>query len=161
MPQHRQHCHCSVIVPAVVPAAATRRCHTSHRGTRRLGLSESDEQEAVNGRTGASVQLADSPPGPLASRVPDRLPVQQLILFASTAVPVTVQTRGVQSRVLALHAGGVALPEVQHPAGVRAVAAQAARRDGRELELHTVPCSFIAISCSSFSPRFSKPSCRY
>lgn len=79
MPQHRQHCHCSVIVLAVVPAAATRRCHTSHRGTRRLGLSESDEQEAVNGRTGASVQLADSPPGPLALRVPDRLPVQQLI----------------------------------------------------------------------------------
>lgn len=38
-----------------------------------------DEQEAVNRRTGTSVQLANSPPGPLASRVPYRLPVQQLI----------------------------------------------------------------------------------
>ena len=38
-----------------------------------------DEQEAVNRRTGASVQLANSLPGSLASRIPYRLPVQQLI----------------------------------------------------------------------------------
>lgn len=49
-----------------------------------------DEQEAVNRRTGASVQLANSLPGSLALRVPYRLPVQQLILFASTAIPITV-----------------------------------------------------------------------
>lgn len=38
-----------------------------------------DEQEAVNRRTGASVQLANSLPGSLALRVPYCLPVQQLI----------------------------------------------------------------------------------
>lgn len=38
-----------------------------------------DEQEAVNRRTGASVQLANSLPGSLAPRVPYCLPVQQLI----------------------------------------------------------------------------------
>lgn len=38
-----------------------------------------DEQEVVNRRTGASVQLANSLPGSLALRVPYRLPVQELI----------------------------------------------------------------------------------
>lgn len=38
-----------------------------------------DEQEAVNRRAGASVQLANSLPGSLASRVPYCLPMQQLI----------------------------------------------------------------------------------
>lgn len=40
---------------------------------------ELDEQEAVNRRTGASVQLANSLPCSTAARVPHRLPVQQLI----------------------------------------------------------------------------------
>lgn len=127
-----------------------------------LGPQEkSDEQEAVNRRAGASVQLANSPPGSLASMVPHRLPVQQLILLAAGAIAVAVLPRGVQGWVLALHAHRVALPQVAHPARVRVLAAQAARRQGHQLELHTVPCPSIAISCSSFLPGFSKPSRGY
>ena len=72
--------HGGVIVLVVVPTAVACQCQTSHRSTRLWDCQEKlDEQEAVNRRTGASVQLLNSLPGSLASRVPYCLPVQQLI----------------------------------------------------------------------------------
>jgi len=67
----------------------------------------------------------------------------KLLLFASTAIPVTMQTSGVQSRVLTLHTDGVALPEVLHPVSVRVVAVRAVWRDGHKLEFNTVPATKI------------------
>lgn len=66
-----------------------------------LGLQErSDEQEAVRRRAGTSVQLANSPPGSLASMVPQRLPVQQLI-------PKTHHREKVREKELQLHCRAV------------------------------------------------------
>lgn len=138
----------------------TRRSHCFGWGL--LGCQEKlDEQEAVNRRAGTSVQLANSPPGSLASMVPHRLPVQQLILWAAGAIAVAELAGGVQGWGLALHTHPVALPEVAHPASEGLLAVQAARRDGHQLELHTVPSPFTAISCSSFLPGFCKASCSY
>lgn len=90
--ERKQHSpwHGEVIVLAVIILAAPCLCQTIVTPLACWDCQGLDEQEAVNRRTGASVQLANSLPGSPASRVPYCLPVQQLVLFASAAIPVAM-----------------------------------------------------------------------
>lgn len=61
--------------------------------------------------------------------------------LAAGAIAAAVLAGREQSRLLALHAHRVPLPQVARPAAVRALPLQAARPQGHQLELHTVPAT--------------------
>lgn len=61
--------------------------------------------------------------------------------LAAGAVAAAVLAGREQSWLLALHAHRVPLPQVAHPAAVRALPLHTARPQGHQLELHTVPAT--------------------